>query len=88
MQTLVLCFLPLVFATPVYASSQDHSSTFTGGDWVYVDHDLGGTRYSRAGLDHGALCFSARLRIHSAPGSAVKSASSASANADEATIPN
>ena len=37
----------LVFGTsPVSAASQHLASNSDGGDWVYVDHDLAGTRYS------------------------------------------
>jgi alcohol dehydrogenase (cytochrome c) len=33
-------------ASPVLASAKDSASDSNGGDWVYVDHDLAGTRYS------------------------------------------
>jgi alcohol dehydrogenase (cytochrome c) len=37
----------LVFGTsPMPAASQDLAGNSDGGDWVYVDHDLAGTRYS------------------------------------------
>jgi alcohol dehydrogenase (cytochrome c) len=38
----------LVFGTSrVFASPQGIASDSSGGDWVYVDHDLAGTRYSQ-----------------------------------------
>jgi alcohol dehydrogenase (cytochrome c) len=42
----VLAGLALVVAIPASASSQDHTNISDAGDWVYVDHDLAGTRYS------------------------------------------
>ena len=33
--------------SPVSAASHDAANNPGGGDWVYVDHDLAGTRYSR-----------------------------------------
>jgi alcohol dehydrogenase (cytochrome c) len=45
--TLILVGSVLVFGTSaVDASSQDLAGKLDGGDWLYVDHDLGGTRYS------------------------------------------
>jgi alcohol dehydrogenase (cytochrome c) len=44
---LILVGFVLVFGTsPVDASSQELAGNSAGGDWLYVDHDLGGTRYS------------------------------------------
>src|ERR1700752_4216154 len=44
---LILVGLVLVFGTsPVDASSQDLAGKSDVGDWLYVDHDLAGTRYS------------------------------------------
>jgi alcohol dehydrogenase (cytochrome c) len=44
---LILVGLVLVFGTsPVDASSQDLAGRSDTGDWLYVDHDLAGTRYS------------------------------------------
>jgi alcohol dehydrogenase (cytochrome c) len=44
---LILVGFVLVFGTsPVNAASQELASNSAGGDWLYVDHDLGGTRYS------------------------------------------
>src|ERR1700747_1073182 len=44
---LILVGLVLVFGTsPVDASSQDLAGTSAVGAWLYVDHDLAGTRYS------------------------------------------
>src|ERR1700739_3236081 len=44
---LILVGLVLVFGTsPVDASSPDLAGKLDVGDWVYVDHDLAGTRYS------------------------------------------
>src|ERR1700688_630511 len=45
--TAILVALVLVFGTShVLASPQGIASDSNGGDWVYVDHDLAGTRYS------------------------------------------
>ena len=45
---LILGGFVLVLATsPVNASSQELAGNSAGGDWLYVDHDLGGTRYSQ-----------------------------------------
>src|ERR1700733_15782293 len=43
---LVLCCLAFLLTAPAYASSPDPANASGVGDWVYVDHDLGGTRYS------------------------------------------
>jgi alcohol dehydrogenase (cytochrome c) len=44
---LILVGFALVFVTtPVNAASQNLAGTSDGGDWLYVDHDLAGTRYS------------------------------------------
>jgi PQQ-dependent dehydrogenase (methanol/ethanol family) len=44
---LILVGFVLVFGTsPVSASSQELAGNSAGGDWLYVDHDLGGTRYA------------------------------------------
>src|SRR6266404_3808643 len=44
---LILVGFVLVFGTsPVNASSQELAGNSAGGDWLYVDHDLAGTRYS------------------------------------------
>src|SRR5579862_583734 len=44
---LILVASVLVFGTsPVHASSQDLAGMSDAGDWLYVDHDLAGTRYS------------------------------------------
>jgi alcohol dehydrogenase (cytochrome c) len=43
----VLLGFVLVFGTsPLSATSQDIRGHLDGGDWIYVDHDLAGTRYS------------------------------------------
>jgi alcohol dehydrogenase (cytochrome c) len=43
----VLLGFVLVFGTsPLSATSQDIGGHLDGGDWIYVDHDLAGTRYS------------------------------------------
>jgi alcohol dehydrogenase (cytochrome c) len=45
--TLVLIGFVLVFGrSPVNASAQNLAGTPDAGDWLYVDHDLAGTRYS------------------------------------------
>jgi alcohol dehydrogenase (cytochrome c) len=45
--TAIQVALVLVFGTShVLASPQGTASDSSGGDWVYVDHDLAGTRYS------------------------------------------
>jgi len=47
MLTAILAAGVLVFGTPrVQASPQAVTSNSGAGDWVYVDHDLAGTRYS------------------------------------------
>ena len=43
---LLIGFAFVLGTSPVSAASQDLASTSEGGDWVYVDHDLAGTRYS------------------------------------------
>jgi alcohol dehydrogenase (cytochrome c) len=45
-KTLVLCSLAFVLAAPSHASSPAPANASGAGDWVYVDHDVGGTRYS------------------------------------------
>src|SRR5258708_14721501 len=46
--TLILVGSVLVFGTsPVVASSKDLAGKSDVGDWLYVDHDLAGTRYSQ-----------------------------------------
>jgi alcohol dehydrogenase (cytochrome c) len=46
-RALIFVGLVLVFGTsPVDASSQDLAGKSDIGDWLYVDHDLAGTRYS------------------------------------------
>jgi alcohol dehydrogenase (cytochrome c) len=46
--TAILAAGVLVFGTPrVQASPQAVASNSSAGDWVYVDHDLEGTRYSQ-----------------------------------------
>ena len=45
--TTILVAFVLVFGTShVFGSPQGIVTDSDGGDWVYVDHDLGGTRYS------------------------------------------
>jgi len=45
--TAILVALVLAFgASRVFASPQSIASDSNDGDWVYVDHDLAGTRYS------------------------------------------
>src|SRR5271154_6898027 len=45
--TAILVALVLVFGTsPVLASPQGIATDSSDGDWLYVDHDLAGTRYS------------------------------------------
>jgi hypothetical protein len=48
-RTLAVILVPLVIVlgTPrVLASPKDAAGDPSGGDWVYADHDLAGTRYS------------------------------------------
>src|SRR6266481_4542645 len=50
--TAILVALVLVNGTShVLASPQGIAGDSNGGDWVYVDHDLAGTRYSLIALD-------------------------------------
>src|ERR1700733_14424102 len=45
--TRILAALTLAFAaTDILASPQGVAGNSSSGDWVYVDHDLAGTRYS------------------------------------------
>jgi hypothetical protein len=45
--TSIVVALVLVLATShALASPQNIARDSSGGDWVYVDHDLAGTRYS------------------------------------------
>ena len=50
-KTLVLYSLAFVLAAPAHASSQVPANGSGAGDWAYVDHDVGGTRYSRDRID-------------------------------------
>ena len=43
---IVVAFVLLFGASHVLASPQRIASDSSDGDWVYVDHDLAGTRYS------------------------------------------
>ena len=42
----VAAFILNLGPSPAPAASKDLASDVNGGDWVYVDHDLAGTRYS------------------------------------------
>ena len=46
--TNILATVVLLFGvSAVRAASQDVARSLDGGDWIYVDHDLAGTRFSR-----------------------------------------
>ena len=41
------CLILFFGPSPVPAASKDVASHIADGDWLYVDHDLAGTRYSK-----------------------------------------